>query len=129
VFDKLKEIESLGGEGIMLREPKLWVFFFFLRIKYFSEIFFKEVSRTSVAYVAESQGVFWPFFQITWMIAYVNRRSMMLKLLWLAMLMERGRIKVSQVLSSVKWSLEKWCFLISIFPNLTDGLIFCLIDI
>ena len=22
VFDKLKEIESLGGEGIMLREPK-----------------------------------------------------------------------------------------------------------
>ena len=129
MFDKLKEIESLGGEGIMLREPKSWVFFFFLRIKYFSEIFFKEVSRTSVAYVAESQGVFWPFFQITWMIAYVNRRSMMLKLLWLAMLMERGRIKVSQVLSSVKWSLEKWCFLISIFPNLTDGLIFCLIDI
>lgn len=54
---------------------------FFLRIKYFSELFFKEVSRTSVAYVAESQGVFWPFFQITWMIAYVNRRSMMLKLL------------------------------------------------
>jgi DNA ligase-1 len=29
VLDKLKEIETLGGEGLMLREPGSFVLFFF----------------------------------------------------------------------------------------------------
>lgn len=35
VLDKLKEIESLGGEGLMLRKPASYVISFFSRTNHF----------------------------------------------------------------------------------------------